>query len=111
MSSKTRSVLDSFAILYFVRFLHLNNSGVTVTEYNKKKPMRTKRERVKKRLHVLDNVLISSAENHSVCSKGTSLHLSEFLSPKYSTLYVSIAWQWIKMGGKSLCSGKLYIYA
>lgn len=44
MTSKTLSVQDSFSMLYLVGFSHVNNSGVTVTEHNKKKPMWTRRE-------------------------------------------------------------------
>lgn len=42
-----------------VGYFRVNSSGVTVTEYNEKKPVQTRRESVKERLRVLYNVLIS----------------------------------------------------
>lgn len=59
MVSKSLGAPGSFSTLYFVGFLHSDNSGVTVTEYNTKKPKKTRREGVKKSLHELYNVLIS----------------------------------------------------
>lgn len=70
MISKTLNVQDSFSMLHFVGFVYSSNSGVTDTEYNKKKLMRTRRESIMKRLHMLYNIMISKVENH-LCGKGT----------------------------------------
>lgn len=52
-----------------VGYFCVNNSGVTVTKYNKRKPVRTRREGVKERLYALYNVLVSWVENHLFVAK------------------------------------------